>query len=254
MSFFAFERVAEGYASHRPYYHPLVMNKVRQYLNLKNTCDAALDVGCGTGLSTIALKALADNVIGIDGSAEMIAVAEASGHKQVTYRHAPAEALPFEAESFDLITACGSINWIDRAKFFLEARRVLREPGWVILYDNFITDQMRENEAYTQWYREHFLLRYPKPPRDERPLTQSECAGYGFAFSQEAYTNELTWSREAYIEFMLTQSNVIVAVDMGDEALSEARAWMHATLKPIVPDDEKATFLFRGYIWYMQKA
>ena len=52
---------------------------------------------------------------------------------------------------------------------------------------------------------------------------------------------------------MLTQSNVIVAVDMGQETLSEARKWMHTTLAPIVPEGEKGTFLFGGYIWYMQR-
>ena len=253
MSFFAFQRVAEGYAGHRPYYHPLVMDKIRQHLNLKDKCNQALDVGCGTGLSTIALKELAENVVGIDGSAEMIAVANTYSDEQITYRHAPAEELPFDEESFDLITVCGAINWIDRARFFPEAKRVLKEQGWVILYDNFITDYMRENDAYTQWYQEQFLSRYPKPPRDETPLTPSECEGYGFHFSQEEYTNELSWSREAYIEYMLTQSNIIGAVDMGDEFLSVAREWMHATLTPIVPDGKKGTFLFGGYIWYMQR-
>ena len=118
MSFFAFQRVAEGYARHRPYYHPLVMDKIRQQLNLKGKCHHALDVACGTGLSTIALKELADNVIGVDSSAEMIAAANAYGDGQITYHHAPAEKLPFDAESFDLLTVCGAINWIDRTRFF----------------------------------------------------------------------------------------------------------------------------------------
>jgi len=129
---------------------------------------------------------------------------------------------------------------------------LVKEQGWVILYDNFITEHMRKNVAYTQWYQEQFLSRYPKPPRDETPLSASECEEYGFRFNQEEYTNELTWSREEYIEYMLTQSNVIVAVDMGNETLSEARNWMHTTLTPIIPDREKGTFLFGGYIWYMQ--
>ena len=75
MSFFSFQRVAEGYANHRPFYHPLVMEKIRQHINLKGKCNNALDIGCGTGLSTIALKELADNVTGIDSSEEMIAMA-----------------------------------------------------------------------------------------------------------------------------------------------------------------------------------
>jgi len=253
MSFFSFQRVAEGYANHRPFYHPLVMEKIRQHINLKGKCNNALDIGCGTGLSTIALKELADNVTGIDSSEEMIAMANTYRDDQITYHHGPAEKLPFDEESFDLITVCGAINWIDRTRFFPEAKRVLNEQGWVILYDNFITDRMRENVAYTQWYQEQFLSRYPKPPRDETPLTTTECEGYGFHFKQEEYTNELVWSREEYIEFILTQSNVIVAVDMGDETLREARSWMHATLASIVSEVEKGTFLFGGNIWYMKR-
>ena len=253
MSFFAFQRVAEGYANHRPYYHPLIMGKIRHHLNLKKRCKNALDVVCGTGLSTVALKELAHHVTGIDGSEEMIAVANKTGDGRITYRQAPAEELPFDEKSFDLITVCGAINWIHRARFFPETKRVLKEQGWVILYDNFITDQMRESDAYTQWYQEQFLSRYPKPPRDETPLTPSECKGYGFHFSEEEYTNELAWSREEYIEYMLTQSNVIVAVDMGNEIIADAREWMHTTLAPIIPDGEKRTFLFAGYIWYLQR-
>ena len=253
MSFFVFPRVAQGYANHRPYYHPLIMEKVRHRINLQGRYEHGLDVGCGTGLSTIALKELANNVVGIDGSAEMIAVANQHDEAQITYRHAPAEKLPFDKEAFDLITVCGAINWIDRTQFFPEAKRVLKERGWVILYDNFITDQMVGCEAYTQWHQAQFLSRYPKPPRDETPLTPSECEGYGFRFSAEVYTNELAWSRSEYIEYMLTQSNVIAAVDMGNEKLSEAREWMHTTLAPIVPDGAKRTFLFAGYIWYLQR-
>lgn len=253
MSFFSFQRVAEGYANHRPYYHPLIMDKVRRQLDLKDKYNDALDVGCGTGLSTVALKELAHNVTGIDGSEEMIVVANEYGGEQITYRHAPAEELPFDEDSFDLITVCGAINWIDRVRFFPEAKRVLRKQGWVILYDNFITDQMRESGAYTQWYQEQFLSRYPKPPRDETPLTPSACKGYGFHFREEEYTNEIAWSREEYIEYMLTQSNVIVAVDIGDETIAKAREWMDTTLAPIVLDGEKGAFLFAGYIWYLQR-
>ena len=252
MSFFAFQRVAEGYARHRPYYHPLVMDKIRQQLKPNGKYQTALDVGCGTGLSTMALKALADNVSGVDGSDEMIAVANTNRDQRITYYHAPAEALPFDAHSFDLITVCGAINWIDRSRFFPEARRVLKANGWLILYDNFITEHMRENVAYTAWYQEQYLSRYPKPPRDETPLTQPECERYGFHFSQETYTNEFAWSKDEYIEYMLTLSNVIVAVDMGNEALSDARRWMQKTLAPIVPEGQKGTFLFGGYIWYMK--
>lgn len=253
MSFFTFQRVAEGYATHRPYYHPLIMQKIRAQLKLEGKVKNALDVGCGTGLSTVALKEIAEHVIGTDSSQEMIAVANAHHDDQITYYHAPAEQLPFDNKSFDLITVCGAINWINRAQFFPEAYRVLKEQGWLIIYDNFITDQMREHVAYTRWYQEQYLSRYPKPPRDETPLTPSECETYGFHFmKEEMYTNELALSLTEYIEFLLTQSNIIVAVDMEHESLEEVRTWMHTTLVPLIPE-KKGIFMFCGYIWYVQQ-
>jgi SAM-dependent methyltransferase len=253
MGFFTFHRVAEGYAHSRPHYHPIIMNKIRKYIKLNGKFNDALDVGCGTGLSTIALKEIAGHITGTDNSAEMIAVAQAQNHENITYYHAPAEQLPFAQQSFDIITVCGAINWIDRARFFPEAKRVLKEQGWLIIYDNFITEHMRENTAYERWYQDEYLQRYPKPPRDETPVSQAECDLYGFHFSKaEDYTNEITWSLDEYIDFLVTQSNVIVAVDTGNESLQDVKTWMRTTLAPLLPQ-QKGTFIFRGYIWYLQR-
>ncbi|KKK55318.1 hypothetical protein LCGC14_3075760 [marine sediment metagenome] len=254
MSFFSLERVAQGYANCRPYFHPLVMQKIRQYIGLEGKASNALDVGCGSGLSTLALKELAEQVAGIDNSQEMIAVAETVQDDSIAYYHSPAENLPFDNELFDLITVCGALNWIDRTRFFPEAIRVLKEQGWLIVYDNSITEHMRENSEYTAWYQEQYLSRYPKPPRDERPLTQSECELCGLHFANsEQYTNEVALSLDEYIAFTLTQSNVIAATDMDSKKLAEAKKWMQATLEPVIPGD-KGTFLFRGYIWYLHRA
>ena len=254
MSFFKFQRVAEGYATHRPYYHPLIMQRIRDRLGLEEPVSHALDVGCGSGLSTMALRLLADHVVGIDGSAEMIAAAQAHNtDDRITYRQSPAEQLPFSDGAFELITACGAINWIDRARFFPEARRVLKDRGWVIIYDNTITDQMPGCPAYTHWHYEQYLVRYPKPPRDESPFTPSEADAYGFRLvHSEDYTNELSWSLDQYVEFMLTQSNIIAAVDMGGQSLDEAREWMHSTLSALLTVTP-VTFVFGGYVWYIQR-
>lgn len=255
MSFFTFQRVAEGYAAARPYFHPLIMQKIRDLLGLKGPLSHALDVGCGSGLSTMALRLLADHVSGTDCSAEMIAVAQAQNtDDRITYHHAPAEQLPFADGTFDLITVCGAINWIDRTRFLPEARRVLKNQGWMIVYDNTITDQMPHCPAYTRWYHDQFLIHFPKPPRDESPFTPAEADAYGFRLAHsEDYTNEIQWSLDQYVNFMLTQSNLIAAVDMGGHSLSEAREWMMTTLSPLIPDPP-ATFVFGGYVWTIQRA
>lgn len=255
MSFFTFQRVAENYATHRPYFHPLIMQKIRDRLGLTSPVHHALDVGCGSGLSTKALCELADHVTGTDNAAEMVAVAQVQcSGAGITYSQATAEHLPFARSTFDLITVCGAINWINRTLFLPAARRVLKPGGWLIIYDNTITDQARDCPAYTTWYNTQFLARYPKPPRDESPFTPADALAYGFRLvHSEDYTNEVSLSLDEYADFLLTQSNTIVAVDMGRESLAEARDWLRTSLSAVLPDTP-TRFVFGGYVWMIQRA
>lgn len=68
---FAHVTAAERYAHSRPYYHPVVVDQIRQTLRLHAPVHRALDVGCGTGQSTLALLELAQEVVGVDPSPAM---------------------------------------------------------------------------------------------------------------------------------------------------------------------------------------
>ena len=102
MNYFAPKSVAERYAKGRPYFHPQVVSRIKAYLSLAEPVARALDVGCGTGLSTIALKTIARHVVGVDNAAEMIALAPTD--PQIEYFIAPAEKIPVDDNAFDLIT------------------------------------------------------------------------------------------------------------------------------------------------------
>jgi len=54
-----------------------VIEKVRAFLLRDDKVKDALDVACGTGLSTRALKVLARNIIGADISSEVLQQASA---------------------------------------------------------------------------------------------------------------------------------------------------------------------------------
>ena len=88
-----------------------------------------------------------------------------------------------------------SYLWIDRTQFFPEARPVLKDTGRLIIYDNYITDEMHGNTAHTWWYQEQYFRRYSTPPRDQSPVTQSDCRPYGLCLVKaEQYTNGIVWS------------------------------------------------------------
>jgi SAM-dependent methyltransferase len=93
----------------------------------------ALDVGCGPGAMTSELVARlgADAVAAADPSASF-ADAARRRHPGVDVREAPAEALPFADDAFDVVLAQLVVPFMrDRARGLRELRRVAR-PGGVV--------------------------------------------------------------------------------------------------------------------------
>jgi predicted TPR repeat methyltransferase len=72
MNFFSFKSAAERYAKGRPNIHADVIRRVAEKLKITSPLRNALDIGCGTGLSTVALLPIAGNIFGLDPSADML--------------------------------------------------------------------------------------------------------------------------------------------------------------------------------------
>lgn len=203
-----------------------------------------------TGLSTVALKEIAQNVVGVDTSAEMIALApEENG---VRYFVAPAENFPFGENEFDLITLSQVFHWLDRDKFLAEANRVIRPDGWLVAYDNYFSGQMVENPDFQSWYREKYLKKYSAPPRAKITFTSEDTNPFGFhLLKEERYENVIEFSLEELVDYLVTQSNVIAAVEGGTEEIGETRMWLTNGLKQMFRSSKKEKFLFNAPIWYL---
>ena len=73
--------------------------------------DPVLDLGCGTGLSGVALAAAGFTVIdGAEPSAEMRARAEARGAYRAVHRIEPEDPLPFGRGTYSHVVAAGVIS------------------------------------------------------------------------------------------------------------------------------------------------
>ena len=90
MNYFAHQTAAARYAKSRPYFHPLVIERIRVFLGLAGRVPVGLDVACGTGQSALALTEIADSVMAVDISPAMLAHAPA--HPRIRYAEAPAGA------------------------------------------------------------------------------------------------------------------------------------------------------------------
>lgn len=252
MNFFAYKSVAERYARYRPYFHPLVIEKVKKYLNIQRPVDIALDVGCGPGQSSVALKRIADLVLGVDISAEMLGIADQ--RPGIHYIQSAAEQLAIRSDSCDLLTTALAYHWFDEEQFFAEASRVLRAGAWLIIYNNGFNGQMAEEPAFEQWAVRVYEQRYPTPPRHVAPVTAKFARKHRFRFAyREEYENEMQFTVEELAAYLVTQSNVIAATEQGEEKVEEVYDWLIAQTRSFFKA-EKARFPFSGFIWYLQKA
>ena len=125
----SFAAKAEGYAKARPPLHSQIVGRLSDL-----PATAALDLGCGSGLSTAPLLRFAASVVGVEPAVAMLRWAPrvAPGARFVSAR---SESLPFRDATFDLITAAGSLNYADPAAAFPELRRVLTPTGTLVVYD-----------------------------------------------------------------------------------------------------------------------
>jgi SAM-dependent methyltransferase len=244
-------RVAEGYASARPYLHPEVFERVRALVRPNGSFGCALDVGCGTGLSSVALRALAGRVVGIDTSLAMLRSARAAAG--VRYVAAEAEQLPFSAGRFDLLVACGSIDWVDRGRFLPGAAAVLAAGGWLVSLDFGDTGRSPDVPGLAAWYDEVFQRACPRPPTPDPLITAGEAARHGFDEPVHlGFSTHCAMMAPQYADFLLTESNVIAAVEYGRRNEADVHQWLLSELRLLFGDQARRT-TFGGYVQAMRK-
>ena len=105
----------------------------RRLVKLAGEPHDVLDLCCGTG--DIALR-FQTRVVGVDFTEEMLRVAAARGHKEVSWIRADALRLPFMDNSFDAVSVgYGLRNLADIEQGVREILRVLRPGGKFVTLD-----------------------------------------------------------------------------------------------------------------------
>ena len=131
------EAGVQGDARLRQSYHHVLLEQIQ------TPPKDILDLGCGVGMSTFALKATypGATLTGADLSPYFLAIAQFRSrehHQSVHWLHRPAEDTQLPDQSFDLISICLVCHELpDRIthQIFAEARRLLRPQGHLALMD-----------------------------------------------------------------------------------------------------------------------
>ena len=128
---------AAKYATSRPSHPEAIVKNAIQFLKEKYSGPLyqAVDVGCGTGISTKNLFPHFQSILGVDASEAMVKEAQAAGyHNSMRFLPASAEKLPVPEGSVQLALVGRAIHYFDTAKFYEELNRVLVDNGIICYY------------------------------------------------------------------------------------------------------------------------
>jgi SAM-dependent methyltransferase len=240
-------RMAAAYAFARPPVHQHIVKTIGERLRITTRLPRALDIGCGAGLSTAALEPIAESVIGLEPFQRMLEHA----HQVAPRAHflvGHAERLPFSASTFDLLTAAGSLDYVDLGLFLPEAHRVLATDGGLVVYDFSISRRAAPN-GLGDWYGE-FERRYPAPSRPRLDVTAIAYADAHLQLeSYEALHITVPMTFSSYVSFVCSESRVELALARGVPE-ADVRGWCERSLRDLF-GEESLDVWFEAYVAFV---
>jgi len=95
-----------------------------------------LDIGCGTGKSTIPFARTGAEILGIDISQNMINEAKevSKVYKNISYKKDSFEKAVLPDNYFDLITSGASFHWLDRKSAYRKINKMLKGGGHLAIF------------------------------------------------------------------------------------------------------------------------
>lgn len=240
--------VAERYHLGRPRHHDRTLRRVGDALP---SAGVAIDVAGGTGLSTDALREMGLDAICVDAAVPMLAFARAPKLA------AAAERLPFPESVADVVTVSSGVHWFDQDAFFVEARRVLRSTGVLVIYEHGFLG-VTDDPSFRSWSREVYAIRYPTPPRGAYPGQRRaapddavlEPAGFS-KVGENRFVEQIPFSHDTLVDYFMTQSNTVGPVERGEETIDEVAAWLARETAPFFDGTTERAFDFWGALeWW----
>lgn len=242
---FESDDAARWYASGRPDYSEVVADTIRRLIGVGDErLPQAADIGCGTGISAMALSPLAEVVIGIDPSAAMIKQAQPAVN--VRYAVGSAEDLPLEADAYDLIGVGSALHWFDRDRFLAEVSRIAAPGAWLFVHDHWFAGQMEDRPEFGEWLNAGYLPSHPPPSRDRTWRPPADLGAWRH-IAWERYEQSVAMDLDRLVAYLMTQSNARAAVERTGRTDDDMAAWLRGQVAPYFGAEEES-LVFGGFV------
>jgi SAM-dependent methyltransferase len=150
------EGFAAEYHAFRPRPPAVLLDALTRYAGGPPTL--VVDLGSGTGLSTVAWAERATRVIGVEPNPKMREEAERHARTaNVSFVSGYADATTVETGAADIVTCSQSFHWMEREATLDEASRILRPGGVFAAYD-YDAVPVVHPELEAAWF-DHLRLR-----------------------------------------------------------------------------------------------
>jgi SAM-dependent methyltransferase len=169
-----FDRIAllsqDGW-DHNGHYHSFLLK------HIPASCEAALDVGCGTGAFSRLLAKRSHQVVALDLSPRMVEIAKARSkpHSNIEFQVADATRWVFPVGAFDCVASIATLHHLPIEEMLLKMRGALRVGGTLAILDLYESAGLVDVLAGMVAIPVSFVLRLIKTGRLREPRQVREA-------------------------------------------------------------------------------
>jgi len=220
---------ADIYNASRPVPPDIITQSILIYL--ESPPELVVDIGSGTGLSTMIWRGIVPKIIGIEPNDDMRVRAGESAAPNITYQDGISNQTGLPDDCANIVTISQAFHWMDIPSTLEEVYRVLKPGGVLAIYDCDWPPSIdwRIEQAYNALRRKCKIIEAKK----EKPATQHDKSSYIDAFN-------------AFGKFKFTKEIVLHSVEpctperMIGIALSQGAMQEALKLDPSIQEDINA--------------
>ncbi len=224
-----FTGFADVYDHARPAMPFYPVKIIRTYLGRKPR--HVVDLGCGTGLSSLVWKGHCDELTGIEPSEDMLAVAKLKETEGISFRKGFSGATGLENASVDAIVCSQSFHWMEPESTLAEVNRILKPGGVFATVDCDWPPacHWQAEKAYTELFGKVLEIEETNPDvrnsfvrwNKEGHLANIRRSGY-FTYAREiVFSNTERCTSERLVELAKSQGSLQTILKKAPELIEK---------------------------------